>query len=252
MGNTVEADFQEEAVCTFLLSPTVGIVIPDQAGNPQDQGSGVLIESPSGRCVVLTAAHIAKYGKDRQLWLAHQSIPHGIEDFVTGVALHPDGLDVALLTVSDQVVRTIGNHSIPVDLVAQSVDEDTDFEDLLYVVGVPVALTKRLTKKALQVKPVIYGTGVTDPLLDDSGRICIEWDLAIQQRGQEPYHMPLPDGVSGGPVWRLRSTKAKLWTARNFGKLVAVQSSFLKPAKTLYAEPAGKWSSWFHRILSAV
>jgi hypothetical protein len=243
---TIGENFRIEAINTFLQDSVVGIGQQNErADKGLTIGSGTLVETPSGRCAILTANHVVEDAICSSLLLAHRKCRVGITDFAVDVISHPAGLDVALLTVRDNVVDILGDWAIPIDMIADETDDDANPEDILYVVGFPHEYVQQIENRTFRATPIIYLTNAGQPPRDQDNRLRIQWNEAVIPQTQESFALPRPHGVSGSAIWRLRSTKKKIWTARNFGKIIGIERAYLKREQVLYAEPAGKWVPWF-------
>ncbi|HBG17925.1 MAG TPA: hypothetical protein DDY32_01210 [Desulfobulbaceae bacterium] len=228
--------------CAFLVPGSEGVIA-------NEVGSGVIIQTKGGHFVILTAKHIAENAQREKYRLGFFKCSNPIPDFVAGILLFPDDVDVALLVVKDNLASSlegiaVSGDSVPVE-PADVVDGDS-----LVLNGFPAQITQHSEDKRVQGFTVLtYWCCAENISKDMRCRYRLEWKNATVWRGDKAFNLPSPEGMSGGPLWRFRKpTSTSIWSPGQIGKIIGVQSAW-DQKETALIEPVNKWCDWFHASL---
>ena len=215
-------------------------------------GSGVIIQTEQDHFTILTAKHIAEEAKREEYRLGFFKSSNPLSDFVAGILLCPDDVDVGLLivkdTLSSQIRHLAVNHNfVPVE------DHEIVAQDSFVLNGFPAEISRYDQNKSEQGFTVItYWCVGENVSCNGKGRYRLEWKDANVWRGNQVFDLPSPKGMSGGPLWRFRKpVSTSFWSASEIGKIIGIQSAW-DQKDTVIIEPVSKWSNWFHESIVTI
>jgi len=241
-----------DAVNSFLAQACV-FLLPGAGPPPApDVASGTLISTPSGHLVVLTAKHIAAEAITSKYRLGYHRCPDVIPDFVAGVALHPDNVDVGLMLVKNSAVPTL--RDLPVSYTSVPNDgSESSAGDALVINGFPAAASYYTETQAVQGFHLFtYWCHDGEPPVDARKRYRLAWRNLPGVESDVDFQAVPPGGMSGGPLWSFRNAPlGSVWSPVGTGRLIGIQSSWDRK-DTLFVEPLAKWSAWFHKTVQHV
>ncbi len=215
-------------------------------------GSGVIIHTEKGHLAVLTAKHIAEETKRHEYRLGFFQCSHPLSDFVAGILLCPDDVDVGILivknTLSLQIKHLAVNHKVvPVE------DYGILAQDNLVLNGFPAEISRYDQNRSEQGFAIItYWCAPESVSSNGNGRYRLDWKDANVWRADRTFDLPSPKGMSGGPFWLFRKpVPTSLWSAQKTGKIIGIQSAWDRK-NTAIIEPVKKWSNWFHESIATI
>ena len=231
--------------CAFLLPGSANRVVTDV-------GSGVIMQTEQDHLTILTAKHIAKEAIREEYSLGFFDCTNPLSDFVAGILLCPDDIDVGLLIVKDTLSSQIQNLAVPHNLVPLE-DHEIVAQDSLLLSGFPAEISRYdRNKSKLGFTVLTYLCVPENVTYNGKGRYRLEWKDANFGRGDRAFDLPSPEGMSGGPLWRFRKpVSTSLWSAREIGKIIGIQSAW-DQKDTAIIEPVSKWSNWFHESIVTI
>ena len=244
--------FAQDAINDFVQSSCAFLVPGSDGSVASEVGSGVIIQTNGGNFVILTAKHIAENAQREQHRLGIFKCSNPIPDFVAGLLLFPDDVDVALLVVKENFASALKSVAVPEDSVPVGAADIMD-EDSLVLNGFPAEIIQQDEDKRVKALTVItYWCWPANISNDKYGRYQLEWKDATALRGDQAFDLPSPQGMSGGPLWRFRKpASTSLWSARRIGKIIGIQSAW-DQKETAIIEPINKWCGWFHDSLRKI
>lgn len=231
--------------CAFLLPGS-----PHRVAT--DVGSGIIIQTKQDHIVILTAKHIAEEAKSEEYRLGFFKCLNPLSDFVSGILLCPNDVDVGLLIVKDTLSSQIRHLAVNHSLVFVE-DHEILARDSLVLNGFPAEISRYDQNKNEQGFTVLtYWCVPENVSYDRKMRFRLEWKDANVWKGDRPFDLPSPKGMSGGPLWRFRKpVSSSLWTAKEIGRIIGIQSAWDKK-DTTFIEPVDKWSDWFHESIGTI
>lgn len=231
--------------CAFLLPGSANHVAPAV-------GSGVIMQTEQGHITILTAKHIAEEARSEEYRLGIFNCTNSLSDFVAGILLCPDDVDVGLLIVKDMLSSKIRNLAVTYNLVSLE-NHKIVAQDSLVLSGFPAEISRYERDKSEQGFTVLnYWCVPENVSYDGKGRYLLEWKDATVWRGDRAFDLPSPEGMSGGPLWRFRKPiSTSLWSVPEIGKIIGIQSAWNKK-DTAVIEPVSKWSNWFHESIKTI
>jgi hypothetical protein len=246
---TTEGDRERQAqdAINQFVQHSCAFLVPGEEGRPAlDVGSGTIIRTERGHCCILTAKHVAEDARYKQYRLGFFGCSNPIPDFVSGIMLFPGDVDVALLTVKDQLAAPLTRLALTQESIPAIGDYEITAGDLLLLIGYPADMSLYSEKRSVQgLTSVTYWSPRESISFDKNGRYRLEWKDAVFWRTKETFDLPDPGGMSGGPIWRFRKpASTSIWSAGEIGRVVAVQSAWDRK-DVLFLEPSGKWGAWF-------
>ncbi|MBL7205579.1 MAG: hypothetical protein ISS63_14825 [Desulfobacteraceae bacterium] len=215
-------------------------------------GSGVIIQTERDHLTILTAKHIAEEAKGEEYRLGFFKCSNPLSDFVAGILVCPDDVDVGLLIVKDTLssqIRSlaVNRNSVPVE------EQEIADQDSLVLNGFPAEIShyhQHISEQGFTV--LTYWCVPENVSYNGKGRYRLEWRDATAWRSDRPFDLPSPKGMSGGPLWRFRKPVSNsLWSPREIGKIIGIQSAWDRK-DTALIEPVTKWSAWFHESIAKV
>jgi hypothetical protein len=226
--------------CAFLVPGEEGLIA---AG----VGTGTLIRTTGGHCCILTAKHIAEDARDKQYRLGFFGCSNPIPDFVSGMMLFPDDVDIALLIVKEQFVSELMNLALTQASIPQKEEEGIATEDSLVLIGYPARMLRYSKERSLQgFVSLTYWCQPLDISSDKNDRYKLPWKNAAVWRDERTFDLPAPRGMSGAPLWRFRRlASSSIWSAGEIGRIIAVQAAWDRK-DLLFLEPVNKWGAWIH------
>jgi hypothetical protein len=253
MKNPDQENFGQDAIIQFILRPSV-FIAPGSAGDtPTDIGSGTVIRTRQNHLIILTAKHVAEDAQRRHYRIGYGLDVCPINNFVAGILLHPDEVDVALLIIKEALSTPLKEIALKPDVISNQEDEIRD-DDCLILNGFPAELSRySKTENVYGLVSITYwGCKLCPERYDGRGRYQVEWKDAEQFRANEPLDLPPPDGTSGGPLCRFRkSPKSQVWSPEGIGNIVGIQSEWDRK-ETLLVEPVQRWGDWFQDSIDQV
>jgi len=249
---TKRENYAQDAINNFVQY-SCAFLIPGSAHHlAAAVGSGIIIQTERGHLTVLTAKHIAEETRREKYRLGYFKCSNPLSEFVAGIMLGPDDVDVAILIVKNalycQIRHLAVNHTvIPVE----------DFEilpqDSLVLNGFPAEISYYDQKRSEQGFTVLTYWCVPDCIsYNGNGRYRLEWKDANIWRDDQTFDLPSPEGMSGGPLWRFRKPASNsLWYGQKTGRIIGIQSAWDRK-DTAIIEPANKWSDWFHESIKTI
>ena len=245
-------NYAQDAINEFLQYPCV-FLLPGSAHRVATAvGSGVIIQTEQNHLAILTAKHIAEETKREEYRLGFFNCTNPISDFVAGILLCPDDVDVGLLIVKDTLSTQIRNLAVTHNLVPVEDYEIVD-KDSLVLNGFPAEIFRYDQNKNEQGFTVLtYWCVPENVSFNGKGRYRLEWKDANVWREDRAFDLPSPEGMSGGPLWRFRKpVSTSLWSALETGKIIGIQSAWDRK-ETAIIEPVSKWSNWFHESIVTI
>jgi hypothetical protein len=230
--------------CAFL--------IPGSETSPvTDVGSGIIIETKKNHLCILTAEHVAEDAKRHEYRLGYYKCSNQIVDFVHGVILCSNNIDVGLLIIKDQYIPQLKHLAIKFDRVPkkqQGIDEGH-----LILCGFPGEMTRYNQKENYVGFTVLtYWCEPDNVIFDKKGRYNIKWNDAFDSDGNDII-LPSPGGMSGGPLWSFaKPSSDSIWNPHEIGKIIGIQSAWDEKNHTTFIYPVSKWGEWFHESIGAV
>lgn len=247
-----------EALTAFVRRSLVLIVFARQGERTPHHGSGTLIVGPSDRVGVLTAAHVVRPGD----FISLVTTDEFHQDVVDEVVHAPDNVDVAIAFVRRSVAPAFRDSALALESIEFSTKRKIPQGSLLVAAGFPEQFTydeRHPTHGWLQHRFV----DVLNPTSDfkhDHRFISIRWkqgtvtgetfpfeDLGVPR--ETPIQFKKPSGLSGGPVYRVRTTqKGVLWSPTSDATLVGIAIEFV--SRRELALPWWRWSQWVRNVMS--
>jgi hypothetical protein len=215
-------------------------------------GSGVIIQTEQDHFTILTAKHIAEEAKREEYRLGFFKCSNSLSDFVAGILLGPDDVDVGLLIVKDTLSSQIRHLAVNHNLVPVE-DHEIVAQDSFVLNGFPAEISRYDQNKSEQGFTVLnYWCVPENVSYNGKGRYRLEWKDANVWRGNQVFDLPSPKGMSGGPLWRFRKpVSTSLWSAWEIGKIIGIQSAW-DQKDTAIIEPVSKWSNWFQESIVTI
>lgn len=268
-------DHARTAIGEFVQRPAVFLVPGASTDAPTAVASGVALLTPGDIVTVLTAWHVAKDAQNTPHRLGYRGCDPGLNDVVRGIIPGParerrpevtgceEGVDVALVLVSDDAQRVLRSMAITIENIASDDDVD-DNKDVVVLSGYPFYLSGALdsSPKSRGYSHIHHITGVRHR--DDCGRLHLSWDDAVVRPGDEvPPHVDVkpgevfrlghPGGISGGAVWRFRGAKKEqpIWAPSSDGQIIGVPMAWDK-VSTEIAESCCLWRDWLLESVAKV
>lgn len=249
-----ERERQAEDAINEFIQQSCAFILPGVAGEMATEvGSGVLIQTNQGHSVVLTAKHIAESAARLEYRLGCSKCINPVNNFVAGVLIHPSEVDVALLIAKDELVAHLKDLALSPNSIGGP-EEEVFNDDALVLTGFPFELSKYGEKHNTQgFMSISYWCVLAEERFDEKQRYCIEWKNAERFRTTEPFDLPTPSGISGGPLWRFRKGPPdSIWSSERIGKIVGIQVSWKDWKEIVLVEPVQKWAEWFRESLEKV
>jgi hypothetical protein len=248
-----------EALTSFVRRSLVLLIFARQGERTAHHGSGTIVIGGSGRVAVLTAAHVVKPGDLVSLVTTDEFL----ENVVVEVKQAPNGIDVALAFVEGSTSAVLRKHALGIESIESSAQRIVAPGTLLLTAGFPKQFTydaHHPSRGSLQHRFADIINYTTD-FKHDNRFISIAWkqgaltgqtfphdDLGVR-RG-ETIQLKKPVGLSGGPVYRVRTTqKDMLWSPTSDATLVGVASEFTNRREL--AVPWWHWAHWVTEMLSS-
>lgn len=255
----------EEAIHLFAGAAVVYVLdgAPGAESHHSGNGTGLLLNTPGGVTVLLTASHVLADNRPPQFSLGGRAYPEGAVGDALGPEWHHPSADVAIARLKDGAAELLRAHAQTCSVVAATDDGGLDEPATFMLVGFISALRKdsvdherKLIRHSLV--PVSYAT-IIEGLDPKKQRYRARWDegevpediaaLFDVPAGLQPMHHP--QGISGGPLWRFRlPTPGKLWAAEKVGAVVGVASAYLEPHELV--EPVASWGDWFRATIATI
>ena len=231
--------------CVFLSSGADGTAAIEN-------GSGIVIRTKGGNYCVLTAKHIAEEAVRNQYRIGFYKALNLIPDFVAAVVPFLGDVDVGLLVVKNQLALPFEKLAVTQDVIPIVGQTDIASEDSLIVNGYPFQTIRFNIEEGLQAFELLTYWFVPENIThDDDGRYRLEWKDAVGRNNDE-FDLPVPGGMSGGPLWRFRKPESRsVWAVGEIARIVAIQSAWDRK-ETLFLEPVEKWSRWFHESCASI
>lgn len=245
-------NYAQDAINEFVQYSCV-FLIPGSAHRVATAvGSGVIIQTQKDHLTVLTAKHIAEETNREEYRLGFFNCSNPLSDFVAGILLCPDDVDVGILIVkntpSSQIRQLAVNHNVvPVE------DHEILAQDSLVLNGFPAEISRYDQNRSEQGFTVLtYWCVPENVSYNGKGRYRLEWKDANVWGGDRTFDLPSPKGMSGGPLWRFRKpASTSLWSVQKIGKIIGIQSAWDRK-DTAIIEPVNKWSDWFHESIATI
>ncbi|MGE0551595.1 MAG: serine protease [Kofleriaceae bacterium] len=242
---------------THVMRSLVLIVFARQGERTPYHGSGTLVLGPSGRLAILTAAHVVQPG-DLVSLVTREGF---VQDTVDEVVHAPERLDIALAFVREPLASSLRGLAIGPDRFETSTARTIPNGAQLVAAGFPEQFTfdaRHPTHGWLQHRFVDIFHYTTDFNHDDRN-ISIVWESGHVIGDSFPYdelevprdakvQFKKPNGLSGGPVYYIRSTRAgSLWSPSADATLIGIATEFTNRREL--ALPWWRWSDWVREAL---
>jgi hypothetical protein len=249
---TERENYAQDAINNFVQYSCV-FLIPGQPHQiATEVGSGIIIQTEKKHIAVLTAKHIAKKTKSEEYRLGYFKCSHPISDFVYGIMLFPDNIDVGIIIVkpshTQQILHLTVDHR-----VVSVVDHTLISQDILILNGFPSdssSYNQNTNKQGFMV--LSYECVPENISSDEKGRYQLDWKDAIASKDGQTFNLPSPEGMSGGPLWHFQKpNRTSFWYPQKIGKIIGIQSAWDCKHKTII-EPANKWSNWFYHCIKEI
>ena len=244
--------YAQDAINEFVQHSCAFLIPGSTHRTATDVGSGVIIHTEKGHLAVLTAKHIAEEAERQEYRLGFFQCSNPISDFVKGILLCPDDVDVGILiiknTLSSQIQHLAINHKfVPVE------DYEILAQDNLVLNGFPAEISKYDQNRSEQEFTVLtYWCTPESVSSNGKGRYRLDWKDANVWRDDRVFDLPSPKGMSGGPLWRFREpVSTSLWSTQKTGKIIGIQSAWDRK-NTAIIEPVEKWSNWFYECIAMI
>lgn len=210
----------------------------------------------NGRVGILTAAHVVRPGDMVSLVTQHEFV----QDAVETVEHAPGGLDVAIAFVRDRIASEFINVALSTSQLETRPERHVPRASLLVAAGFPEQFTYDARHPAGWIQHRFVDIlNFTSDFGHDHRFISIGWkdgeivghefpfdDLGVPRGEKIPFRKP--DGISGGPVYLIGTTrKDEIWAPSADASLIGVAIEY-KSQREL-ALPWWRWSSWVLRML---
>jgi hypothetical protein len=246
-----------EAVTTHVMRSLVLIVFARQGERTPYHGSGTLMVGRSGRVAVLTAAHVVQPG-DLVSLVTREAF---VQDAVVDVVHAPGSLDIALAFVRDPIAGSLRGLAIGPDRLETSTARTIPKGAQLVAAGFPEQFTfdARHPDHGWLQHRFVDIFHYTSEFNHDDRNISIVWESGHVTGDSFPYdeldvprdtkvQFKKPNGLSGGPVYHIRSTRAgSLWSPSSDATLIGVATSFTNRREL--ALPWWRWADWVREAL---
>lgn len=245
------------AVTAFVRRSLVLLIFARQGQRTAHHGSGSLVMASSGRVGVLTAAHVVSPGDLVSLVTQDEFLQDAVDEVI-----HAPGLDIAIAFVRDTTRRRVRDHAIALDRIEMSAERRLAKGSQLVMAGFPAQFAydaQHPHRGWLQHRftDILHYTSDHD---HDDKVISIAWkqgqitgyefpldDIGVPREQAIP--LKKPRGLSGGPVYQIRSTrKGVLWSPANDVSLVGIATEYTNRREL--ALPWWRWSSWVREVLA--
>jgi hypothetical protein len=238
----------QDAINEFVQHSCAFIIPGVNQQRAYEVGSGVIIRTRENHFVILTAQHVAKDARREQHRLGYFNCSNPLSNFVSGIWLCPNDIDVALLIVNDDLTSPLDKLALIPESVPTS-ELAIQGQDSLVLNGYPYDISSESRERSEhRFKVMSYWCKLSDKNIDKKGRYRVDWKDAQAWRSKGDFDLPKPIGISGGPLWRFRKPPLNsIWSPIKIGRIVGIQSAWEK--ETLFIEPVHKWGAWFHECI---
>jgi hypothetical protein len=234
------------------VSRSLVCIVPQRV--PEVVSSGTAIRTPGGRVVVLTAWHCVNDLDENPPSITQDSWPHGVQRALTEAIEGPDGCDIAIAIPSAEAHEVLVRARCTIESasVATATDDGVDSSQWLLMGGYPAELGSVSVDHAAEIVTLNRGSMIyTFP--------SVERD-ALRNRYRIPWiedaeaPSPRPQGISGGPLWRVDTgtPQNEIWTPEKRLKLIGVATSYLESERIEFAESVAVWGDWFRETIAVL
>jgi|GEM_PF-5556705 len=268
MTDAIFSDIQTSArnAYTEMISRLTVVVA---TGSIQDScASGVLCRTLGGNPVILTARHVFDDRTSKAITIHNETIGshEGEYEFHRGPKRNGEHqsehkyIDVAVIVPSAHLARALEPHAG----VVIADDSETQASDVVVLCGYPSYLASALDRhpdlKEINFGRIVYTTGVKGK--DPVGRLMVNWSDAqnivpppdapnFPPHGTDVFKLGRPHGISGGGLWRVRSTqKSSIWSPSESCQLIGIASA--TRGELEFAEPVDLWSPWLVEVAKTI
>ena len=241
----------QDAINEFVQHSCAFIIPGVNQQRAYDVASGVIIRTRENHFIILTAQHVAKDARREEHRLGYFNCSNPLSNFVSGIWLCPNDIDVALLIVNDDLTSPLDKLAIFPESV-RICELDIQEQDSLILNGYPYEISSESRERSEHgFKVMSYWCKLSDNNIDNKGRLQVDWNDAETWRSGDNFDLPKPIGMSGGPLWRFRKpSSSSIWSPSKIGRIVGIQSAWKK--ETLFIEPVNKWAAWFHECIKTI
>lgn len=242
-------------VRTFVERSVVLLTDTPQGVRSRHPASGTLIRSASGAVGVLTAAHALPSTNEALTVHVEQGV--FIEDAIEHCLRHPDAeVDVGIAKVREDVANALRARALTLQSIELSRVHRVEAASQLVVAGFPQQFQEdaELDEGVIEHRfaGFIYWSrthGHDDRLLSIKWREGFTVDREtvaphplLRRPPDQPLPLKKPRGISGGPVFRVRSNTAAQFSPENDVHLIGVAIEFDKESER--AAPWWRWERW--------
>jgi hypothetical protein len=248
----IKDKYAKDAINEFIQYSCAFVIPGEEDTLAKGVGSGTILHTPKDRIAILTAKHIAKNTISENYRLGYYKCETLINDFVAGVLLHPEDVDVALLLVKDVFSQILKKYSVTVNSVPHENFELTE-NSVLLLCGYPSGIVQTNLKEGIQgFISMTYWCDMPLKESDKKERIRLEWGDARTWGSNESIDLPSPEGISGGPLWCFQRPDVNaIWDPGSIGKIIGIQSAWDRK-DIVILEPIKKWVDWFNKSVDQI
>jgi hypothetical protein len=254
------------ALQTYAMRPVVFMLDGPLAGFQlleAKAGSGLVLRTPRGRTVVLTARHNFDDLPQSGMSIGGRV---SVADALGPRWEHPNPeVDIAITGLKPDAEQMLSVLAVPTSVVAASSDTAFTRENPMILCGFPALYRRTLPRDAKtadhEFSCMSYATTV-EPDLDSEGRYLAEWkEGALTEKDPvlpaikpgETFEIVHPRGISGGPLWRFRSTpEGQLWSPEAKGMIVGIATDYRERTSRQLCPSVAVWGDWFSETVAAI
>lgn len=249
-----EKDEQAKAMVSAFVDRSLVLLTDTPVGvRSKHPASGVLLRTPGGHAVVLTAAHALPECPPINVCMNAGFF----FDAVEGVAQHPvRDVDVAVALLRPDAASQLLPFAHTFDQVESSPDHRVERDAPLVAGGFPDQFTTdALVSESLVEHRFTAIVRFTKRHGHDRRRLSLDWTAGYPiDRGRSPahaafdvergrpFHLKKPRGLSGGPIYRITPGPFESFDPSSHCKLIAVAVEYVNRREL--AVPWWSWLAW--------